>query len=53
VTHAKNVMTMYAVGDPKEQFHNELLEILGKQGRRIDRYYFSIDIIVKTLGKPP
>jgi len=49
-------MTSYAVGDPIGQLHNELLEIPGK-GEELTDIIFHLrhflDIIVKTLGKPP
>jgi len=56
VTCTKNVMTSYAVGDPMEQLHNELLEILGKVEELMDiifHLWHFLDIIIKTLGKPP
>jgi len=49
-------MTTYAVGDPKEQLRNKLLEIPGKAEELTDIIFHLrhfLDIIVKTLGKPP
>ena len=49
-------MTNYAVGDPKEQLHNELLEILGKVEELMEIMFHLqhfLEIIIKTLGKPP
>jgi len=55
VTSTKNVMTNYAVGDPKEQLHNELLKIQGKAEELTDiiccLWHF-LDIIIEKLGKP-
>jgi len=56
LTCAKNVMANYAVDDPKEQLRNELLEILGKAEELMEIMFHLqcfLEIIVKTLGKPP
>ena len=48
-------MTNYAVGDPKEQLHNELLKILDKAEEMMDiifHLWHFLNIIIKTLGKP-
>jgi len=56
LTHAKDVMTNYAVDDSKEQLHNGLLEILGKAEELTEIIFclqHFLEIIIKTLGKPP
>ncbi len=56
VTQGKNIMTSFAAGDPMEQLHNELLEVLGKVEyftNIIFHLWHFLDHIIKTLGMPP
>jgi len=53
VTRAKNIMTLYAVGDPIEKLCNILLEILGKAEEYTDTIFHLWHFLDKTLGRPP